>query len=201
MSDYRLPEELRKIARRLVARQLVAPHLADDLRNKRVGVLAVQLVVARLERIENLRMVEDVSRLREAIRARRIAALAHKTRKVEERFGDAAELAPAHRRRLFGRERQHLLRRPVAEAPRDLKRLFVSAYLRLVEKPLENLVLNVPRCPDAYAGYDLVDVGRWKCPNPSGADRVLAALQFRDGDRGAGLHRLVACRLVERGHA
>ena len=201
MSDDRLPEELGKAARLGVARQLIAAHLADDLRYERVGVLAVQLVAAAFKRIDDLGMVEYAGRLREAIRARRIAALAHKTRKVEKRFGDAAELAPAHRRRLFGRERQHLVRRPVAEAPRDLKCRFVSTYLRLVDKPLENLVLNVPRCPDANAGDYLVDVGHWKCPDPSGADRVLAAPKLRDGDRGSGLHRLVACRLAERGHA
>ena len=146
-------------------------------------------------------MVEHLRRLCKTLRAHRIATLAHKTREIEQRFGYAAELAPAHGRRLFGRECQHLLRRPVAEAPCDLKRLFVSADFRLIEKPLENLVLHIPRGPDAHTGDDLVDVGRWESPDPASADCILAALQLRYCDRCARFYRRVAGRLVERGHA
>ena len=147
-------------------------------------------------------MVEHLRRLFNAVCLRgRSAALAHNTREIEQRLGDAAEFAPAHRRRLFGRDREDLIRRPVAEAQCDLKRLVVSTYLRLVDKSLENLMLHVPRSPDAHAGDDLVDVRRGERADPACADRVLAALQFRHGDCGARFYRRVTSSLVERGHA
>ena len=201
VADDRLPEELGEIARRRVARQLPAAHLADDLGNERVGVLPVQLVAMRLERIEHLGMIEDAGRLNEPVGARSVTARPHEARKVEKRFGDAAELAPAHRGRLFGRKRQHLVGRPVAEAARDRERFFVAADFGLIDEALQDLVLDVPRCPHARAGDDAVDVGGRERADPAGADRILAALQFVDRDGRAGLERFVARRLIERGHA
>ena len=80
----RLPEELGKAARLGVARQLVAPHLADDLRNKRVGVLSIQLVAAFLQRIKNLGMEEHLRRLCKTLRAHRITTLALDPREIEQ---------------------------------------------------------------------------------------------------------------------
>ena len=84
VTHNRLPEELGKAARLGVARQLIAAHLADDLRYERVGVLAVQLVAAFLQRIKNLGMVEHLRRLCKTLRAHRITTLALDPREIEQ---------------------------------------------------------------------------------------------------------------------
>ena len=181
MLHHGLPEELRQIARGRVAMVFVIAQRGDDLRDERVRVLSVQAVAMRAERVQDARIVED---LRGAV----VARLTRNPRQIAERLPDAAELALAHRRRLLGRERQNLPRRPVAEALRHLERLFVAAEFVLVEESLQDLVLHVPGRPHTDPGDDLVDVRLRERPDPARPERVLAELQLMDGDCS-----LVAC--------
>ena len=113
--DDRLPEEARGAAIALLARQLVEPLEADDLRDLRVGVQAVERVAPFGERREQ-RLVAEAAGERQVLR------VAGQRRDVGEHLVHAAVLGAEHALELLVGHRRCRRGRPVRELRQHVER-------------------------------------------------------------------------------
>ena len=150
MARHAVPEERRDVAVARLAGQFVLARGADDFRDLRVGVQAVERVFLPGQRIEDGRVVEEP-------RQAQVLGIAGDAVEGGQHLVHAAELGLQHRLLLRRGQPVHAQAHPRDLLQQDVERLLVAAELVHVQQPGHHLVQRVVGGPDAGARFDAVD--------------------------------------------
>ena len=179
-----------------VASQLVSARGADHLGNIRVGVIAVELVLIRSQRIEDLVVLEAIPKVA-------IFRVAGNRVEVECGLHHAAVLDQQHMLPVVVGEAARVSVGPVRHVRRHVERLPISGVLVHVDQPGHDLVVGVERRPHSLVfPQPLVEVGRIRAQisilRLAGGQHRHQLVRFGDDERvsRAGMHQRARGQIV-----